>query len=131
MPQPSVLQDMEKGAQRFAAAIVAGETIGVIADYDVDGVSSAALLRRFVELCPGKTMSLEVIVTGPRPFNWKQPDFWKGYENVPAWSFARFAALAAAGRPQEYAPVPKEQAQAREREDFEASNVWMRKFFGV
>lgn len=89
------------------------------------------LLRRFVELCPGKTMSLEVIVTGPRPFNWKQPDFWKGYENVPAWSFARFAALAAAGRPQEYVPVPKEQAQAREREDFEASNVWMRKFFGV
>jgi len=89
------------------------------------------LLRRFVELCPGKTMSLEVIVTGPRPFNWKQPDFWKGYENVPAWSFARFAALAAAGRPQEYTPVPKEQAQAREREDFEASNAWMRTFFAV
>jgi sugar phosphate isomerase/epimerase len=89
------------------------------------------LLRRFVELCPGKTMSLEIIVTGPRPFNWRQPDFWKGYENVPAWSFARFAALAAAGKPQEYTPVPKEQAQARERADFEASNVWMRKFFAL
>lgn len=89
------------------------------------------LLRRFVELCPGKTMSLEVIVTGPRQFNWKQTDFWKGYENVPAWSFARFTALADAGKPQQYTPVPKEQAQAREREDFEASNVWMRKFFAV
>ena len=89
------------------------------------------LLRRFVELCPGKTMSLEIIVTGPRVFNWRQTDFWKGYENVPAWSFARFAGLAAAGKPQEYAPAPKEQAQAREREDFEASNIWMRKFFGV
>lgn len=89
------------------------------------------LLRRFVELCPGKTMSLEIIVTGPRAFNWRQADFWKGYENVPAWSFARFAALAAAGKPQEYTAVPKDQAQTREREDFEASNVWMRKFFGV
>lgn len=89
------------------------------------------LLRRFVELCPGKTMSLEIIVTGPRTFNWKQADFWKGYENVPAWSFARFTALADAGKPQQYTAAPKEQAQAREREDFEASNVWMRKFFAV
>ena len=48
MPQPSALRDMEKGAARLALAITAGETIGVISDYDVDGVSSAALLQLFL-----------------------------------------------------------------------------------
>jgi single-stranded-DNA-specific exonuclease len=49
MPQPSALQDMEKGAQRLAQAVMAGEKIGVIADYDVDGVSSAAMLSLFLQ----------------------------------------------------------------------------------
>ncbi len=48
MPQPAALRDMEKGAARLADAIMAGEPIGVITDYDVDGVSSAALLVRFL-----------------------------------------------------------------------------------
>jgi single-stranded-DNA-specific exonuclease len=48
MPQPSALQDMEKGAARMAEAIMAQEKIGVIADYDVDGVSSAAMLSLFL-----------------------------------------------------------------------------------
>ena len=38
MPQPSALRDMEKGAERLALAITTGEKIGVISDYDVDGV---------------------------------------------------------------------------------------------
>ncbi len=49
MPQPSAFMDMEKGAARMAEAIVAGEKIGVIADYDVDGVSSAAILSLFLK----------------------------------------------------------------------------------
>ncbi len=48
MPQPSALIDMEKGADRLARAIMAGERIGTISDYDVDGVSSAALVTRFL-----------------------------------------------------------------------------------
>ena len=48
MPQPSALMDMEKGADRLAQAIMAGERIGTISDYDVDGVSSAALVTRFL-----------------------------------------------------------------------------------
>jgi single-stranded-DNA-specific exonuclease len=48
MPPPSALRDMEKGATRLAEAIVRGERIGVISDYDVDGVSSAAILLRFL-----------------------------------------------------------------------------------
>ena len=49
MPQPSALQDMEKGAARLAEAIMSDEKIGVIADYDVDGVSSAAMLTLFLQ----------------------------------------------------------------------------------
>ena len=48
MPQPSALIDMEKGADRLARAIMQGESIGTISDYDVDGVSSAALVTRFL-----------------------------------------------------------------------------------
>ncbi len=48
MPQPAELRDMEKGATRLALAIRNGESIGIISDYDVDGVSSAALMVRFL-----------------------------------------------------------------------------------
>jgi single-stranded-DNA-specific exonuclease len=48
MPQPSALRGMEEGAERLSRAVMAGEKIGVITDYDVDGVSSAALLRAFL-----------------------------------------------------------------------------------
>jgi len=48
MPQPAALRDMEKGAARLAEAIVKAEKIGVIGDYDVDGVCSAAMLQAFL-----------------------------------------------------------------------------------
>lgn len=48
MPSPSALMDMQKGASRLADAIIAKEKIGVISDYDVDGVTSAAILLRFL-----------------------------------------------------------------------------------
>jgi single-stranded-DNA-specific exonuclease len=48
MPQPSAFMDMEKGAARLAEAIVKKESIGIISDYDVDGVSSAAIMVRFL-----------------------------------------------------------------------------------
>jgi single-stranded-DNA-specific exonuclease len=48
MPQPSAFMDMEKGAARLAEAIIKKEAIGIISDYDVDGVSSAAIMVRFL-----------------------------------------------------------------------------------
>ena len=48
MPQPQALRDMEKGAERLAGAVMRAEKIGVISDYDVDGVSSAAMLLLFL-----------------------------------------------------------------------------------
>jgi len=45
LPDPSCFQDMDKGAKRLAAAIQSGETIAIFGDYDVDGATSAALLK--------------------------------------------------------------------------------------
>lgn len=47
MPDPSTLQDMDGAAKRFADALVAREHITVFGDYDVDGGSSSALMRRY------------------------------------------------------------------------------------
>lgn len=47
LPDPSGFRDMDRAVVRLTRAIVAGETIGILADYDVDGAASAALLARF------------------------------------------------------------------------------------
>lgn len=78
-------------------------------------------IRRYLELCPGKTMSLEVIVTPPRVVPFRDPKFWDGYRGTPAWEFVRFLNLVERGRPVESPPVPKEKAVEREREDVESS----------
>ncbi len=48
MPDPSVLTDMDKAAERIADAVMAGEAVTIFGDYDVDGASSSALLARFL-----------------------------------------------------------------------------------
>ena len=47
LPDPAHLIDMDRAVTRIVAAINAGETIGVLGDYDVDGATSSALLVRF------------------------------------------------------------------------------------
>ena len=46
MPDPSVFQDMDRAAERLAAAVLGDEAVTVFGDYDVDGATSAALLVR-------------------------------------------------------------------------------------
>ncbi|MBV9756426.1 MAG: single-stranded-DNA-specific exonuclease RecJ [Alphaproteobacteria bacterium] len=48
LPDPSLLADMEAAADRLAAAVRGGETVGVFGDYDVDGACSTALLLNFL-----------------------------------------------------------------------------------
>lgn len=43
---PFLLCDMERAVQRISAALDSGEVIAIFGDYDVDGVTSAALLGR-------------------------------------------------------------------------------------
>ncbi len=54
LPDPSHLQDMDLAVDRLVAAIKAGEPISIFGDYDVDGATSAALLKRFVEAVGGR-----------------------------------------------------------------------------
>ena len=48
LPNPFSLKDMEKAATRMATAILAGEPIGIMGDYDVDGATSTAILKMFL-----------------------------------------------------------------------------------
>ncbi|WP_432444156.1 single-stranded-DNA-specific exonuclease RecJ [Rhizobium tropici] len=48
MPDPYLLTDCEKAAQRLLQAIRKGETVAIFGDYDVDGAASSALVYRFL-----------------------------------------------------------------------------------
>jgi len=48
LPDPACLMDMERAAERLARAVMANEKIAVFGDYDVDGATSSALIRRFL-----------------------------------------------------------------------------------
>ncbi len=48
MPDPYALRDMQRAAERLAAAVESGEKIAIFGDYDVDGAASAALLSEFL-----------------------------------------------------------------------------------
>ena len=54
LPDPSHLKDMDKAAQRIADAVRAGEGIAIFGDYDVDGATSSALLKRFLDAVGAK-----------------------------------------------------------------------------
>ncbi len=51
LPDPSHLLDMDKAVERLCRAIRDRESIAVFGDYDVDGATSSALLRRFLRAC--------------------------------------------------------------------------------
>ncbi|MGO9256882.1 MAG: sugar phosphate isomerase/epimerase family protein [Bryobacteraceae bacterium] len=88
-------------------------------------------IREYAAKCSGRALSLEIIVTGPRFYNYRDPKFWDAFRKTPAWEFARFLALADKGTPREAPPrVSREAAVARELEDVEASIRWTKAFLG-
>lgn len=48
MPPAAQMMDVDAGASRLADAVMAGEAIGLIGDYDVDGMTSSALMVDFL-----------------------------------------------------------------------------------
>jgi 3-oxoisoapionate decarboxylase len=89
-------------------------------------------VRRFAELCPGRPLSLEIIVTAPRIFAFRDAKFWDNYRHTPAWEFERFLALVDGGTPRpKPEPVPKELAAQREREDLEASLQYTKRLLNL
>ncbi|MCK6452908.1 MAG: single-stranded-DNA-specific exonuclease RecJ [Alphaproteobacteria bacterium] len=47
LPDPSHLKDMDQAVERLVRAIQRDEAVAVFGDYDVDGATSSALIRRF------------------------------------------------------------------------------------
>jgi sugar phosphate isomerase/epimerase len=86
-------------------------------------------VRRYAALCPGRALSLESIVMGPRIYPYRDRKFWDVYRDVPAWEFQRFVEIAERGKPHPAPPrtASKEEAAAREREDLEASIEYTKK----
>jgi 3-oxoisoapionate decarboxylase len=94
-------------------------------------VDIESYVRKYVELCPGKAMSLECIVFGPRKLPFRDPKFWDAYRDVPAWEFQRFLALAERGKPHRDEPWETPDEPKREREDLEASLRWVKATLGI
>ena len=69
LPDPSVLLDMDPAAERLAAAVRRGETVGIFGDYDVDGACSAAVMALLLsELgCPVLTHVPDRLTEGYGP----------------------------------------------------------------
>ena len=53
LPNPFQLKDMARAAERVVQAILSGEKIAILGDYDVDGATSSALIKRFLQALPG------------------------------------------------------------------------------
>ncbi len=53
---PIGLADLDRAVERLATAVTIGETVGVFGDYDVDGVTTAALLSSAIEAMGGRAV---------------------------------------------------------------------------
>ncbi|HEV2160914.1 MAG TPA: single-stranded-DNA-specific exonuclease RecJ [Stellaceae bacterium] len=54
LPDPLSFKGMAEAVARVVNAVKNGETIAIFGDYDVDGATSSALLKRFLEAAGGK-----------------------------------------------------------------------------
>jgi sugar phosphate isomerase/epimerase len=89
-------------------------------------------VNKYVKLCPGKALSLEIIVTQPRIFPYLQPKFWDGYRHTPAWEFGRFLTLVEKGsQTPKPAPPAKEPPARLELNDLEASMIYTKKLLNL
>lgn len=56
LPDPSHLLDMDRAVERLAAALEADEPIAIFGDYDVDGATSTAVLKRYLDAAGARTL---------------------------------------------------------------------------
>jgi 3-oxoisoapionate decarboxylase len=88
-------------------------------------------LHKFAELCPGKPLSLESIVFGPRKLPTRNPSFWDAYRKTPAWEYERFMEIAERGKPYQNEPWETPDEAARERAALDESLAHTKKVLGM
>lgn len=54
LPDPAHLRGMDAAVARLARAVRSGESVCIFGDYDVDGATASALLRRFLDAVGGR-----------------------------------------------------------------------------
>jgi 3-oxoisoapionate decarboxylase len=62
-------------------------------------VSICQYLCRYLQLCPGRTISIEMIRIKPRCLDFMEPEFWPAFGSVTGEELARYLALAEKGQP--------------------------------
>jgi sugar phosphate isomerase/epimerase len=75
---------------------------GVVAQWTRMGEGSvdiARYIRTYIERCPGRAVSLELIMHRQRTFDYHDDEFWAAYPATPAREFARFLTRAERGEP--------------------------------
>lgn len=84
-------------------------------------------VRKYIELCPGRPLSLESIVFGPRVLAYNDHAFWKAFPDTPAWEFQRFLALAERGQPYAAEPWETPDEGTRQRKALEESLAYTKR----
>ncbi len=98
---------------------------GVVGQWTRMGEGSVDIehyIRSYATMCPGRAVSLELIMHRQRTFDYHDPEFWSAYRSTPAWEFARFLTRAEKGEPR-----PDVDASLTETiEDVDLSLKWIR-----
>ncbi len=88
-------------------------------------------VRKYIELCPGKALSLESIVFGPKILPYRDPAFWEAYRNTRAWEFERYVQIAERGKPYRDEPWETADEAERERAALDESLAYVKKLLGL
>ena len=87
-------------------------------------------VHKYAELCPGKALSLESIIFGPRVLPYRDPKFWNTFRQTPAWEFERYLEIAQRGKPYKDEPWETADEAQRERDALDASLSYTKKLLG-
>jgi hypothetical protein len=93
-------------------------------------VNIEGYVNKYLELCPGRALSLESIIFGPRLLPYRDAKFWDPYRTTPAWEFERFLEIAERGKPYPEEPWEKGDEPKREREALDASLAYLKNLLG-
>jgi sugar phosphate isomerase/epimerase len=93
-------------------------------------VDIESYVKKYIELCPGRAVSLESIILGPRILPFHEAKFWDAYRKTPAWEFERFLEIAERGKPSQEEAWEKGDEPRREREALDESLGYLKKLLG-